>query len=355
MRKMEILFAPDWRSGVSYQTLLAEALERQGACVRFLGGYKRALPLARSLRREQFDILHLHWPEAYYPRKGDGLDWFRTMRFPYDLARATRNRVLVTTAHNFHIHNRDHELLVQRNVRSASRRSRIIFAHSERAKQRLVREFKLEPEAVRVLPHGDLSSTVAPLIERAQARAELKIGSDKLALTFGTVEPYKGLEEVITWWRAAAPPAKLAIVGRPVSQDYANQITRCIGNSHGIVSHLGWVADAELRLWLSAADAIVFNYREIFTSGAASLARSLGIPLIMPSRLDTVELGEPTPYVRRFKSFTEDFRAELNAALCLEPDFAGAAGWRQSCDWDRVAVITMDGYRVALGDRKCAA
>src|SRR4051794_33311542 len=65
-RPMNILFAPDWRAGVPYQTLLADALVRRGAKVQFLQGYKRVLPLSRLLKDWRCDILHLHWPEAYY-------------------------------------------------------------------------------------------------------------------------------------------------------------------------------------------------------------------------------------------------------------------------------------------------
>ena len=85
-----------------------------------------------------------------------------------------------------------------------------------------------------------------------------------------------------------------------------------------------------------------------FTSGAASLARSYGVPLLLPRRLDTIELGEPTPYVRRFTDFATDFRTELDAALSLSPDFAAAATWRDACNWDRIAELTMDGYRCAM-------
>ena len=55
---------------------------------------------------------------------------------------------------------------------------------------------------------------------------------------------------------------------------------------------------------LSAADAAVFNYRTIFTSGAAALARSWGVPILIPSRLATVALDEPAPTVFRFDRLT---------------------------------------------------
>ena len=67
---MDVLFAPDWRQGVPYQQLLANALTTAGVQVSFLSHYKRLLPLTRLLRERSTDLLHLHWPEAYYPLAG---------------------------------------------------------------------------------------------------------------------------------------------------------------------------------------------------------------------------------------------------------------------------------------------
>ena len=351
---MNILFAPDYRAGVPYQTLLADALMRRGANVQFLQGYKRVLPLSRLLQDRECDILHLHWPEAYYSRRGDGFDLFRTARFPFDLHRAARKAVLVTTAHNFRAHDRAGEMLIGRNVRYANRKSGIVFAHSEGAKRKLVQALGLDPSLVRVVPHGDLSVAMRTPVSQAEARNRLGLGGGKLALMFGTVQPYKGMEDVIAWWTRVQPSVKLAVVGSPASDTYAAHILRCMGGTSDIISSFGFLSDDALGLWLSAADVIIFNYREIFTSGAASLARSFGVPLLLPHRLDTVALDEPTPYVLRFTDLNTDFRRQLDAALSTPPDFAAAAPWRDACGWDRIADLTIEGYRSALEHRQCA-
>jgi hypothetical protein len=246
-------------------------------------------------------------------------------------------------------------MLVERNVRYANRKSRIVFAHSVGAKRKLVQAFGLDPSLVHVVPHGDLSVAMRHPVSQAEARHQLGLGDGKLALMFGTVQPYKGLEDVIAWWQDVQPPVKLAIVGKPATDEYATQISRTIDDTSQILSRFEFLSDDALGLWLSAADLAIFNYREIFTSGAASLARSYGIPLLLPRRLDTVDLDEPTPYVRRFTDLATDFRSELNAALSNPPDFAAAASWRHASNWDRIAELTMDGYRCAIDHKKCAA
>jgi hypothetical protein len=162
------------------------------------------------------------------------------------------------------------------------------------------------------------------------------------------VEPYKGQEEIIAWWRRQPPAATLAIVGNPITPAYGAHLASIIGDAKNIVTRFAWLPDEQLRLWLSAADAAIFNYREIFTSGAANLARSWGLPMLLPSRLDTVVLDEPTPSVQRFGDVSE-LGAKLDAAFALEPNFAAAGPWRKACAWDEVARLTADGYRLALG------
>ena len=342
---MEVLFAPDWRAGNPYQELLARALRRQGITVSFIEGYKRIFPLRRLLARGHRDVFHIHWPEAYYSRKYDGFDWLRHARFPFDLASATKGCALATTAHNLNVRKK---AFLQSNIRYAHVEADVVFAHSALAKQQLIDSFELPAEKVRVIPHGDLSVALGTPHPPSMARCKLGLDHGKLAVVFGRVEPYKGLEEIIEWWQHAQPDTKLAIIGIPVTPDYGLQILRQIGDTRNIVHRLDWVPDELLRLWLSAADVTIFNYRRIFTSGAANLARCFGIPILLPQRLDTIVLDEPTPYVHRFTSFATDFGEQLTAALAVEPDFAAASSWREACNWDRVACLTADGYRYAI-------
>lgn len=345
---IECVFAPDWRNGVQYQRLLAEALTAHGVNVSWLSDYRRIFPLRRLMASRRCDILHLHWPEAYYPAKGDPWDWFRRARFAFDLAGALKNCALAVTAHNLQAHNRVGESFQFRNSRTAFQKARVVFAHSGIAKQRLVKTFQLAPEKIRVIPHGDLSVTLGPPVPREEARTSLGLKDGRVALIFGAVEPYKGQEKIIEFWKRANPDATLAIVGKPHTDEYREHITHLTTGVPNIITRFGWLEDAQLKLWLCAADAAIFNYRTIFTSGAATLARSWGLPILLPKRLDTVVLDEPTPFVHRFDSPGTDFSAKLEAAFDTTPNFSAAELWRAATSWDAVARLTADGYRMAL-------
>jgi hypothetical protein len=166
---------------------------------------------------------------------------------------------------------------------------------------------------------------------------------------FGAVEPYQGQEEVITHWRQTNPDAFLVIAGKPHTPKYAATIRDAAQGLPKVVLHLEWLADPELALFLSAADVALFNYRTIFTSGAATLARSWGLPLLIPSRLTTVDLAEPNPRVVRFQSLETDFTEKLRAAQGVPPDYNSAAEWRAQTAWSRVAELTAAGYHEVFG------
>jgi glycosyltransferase involved in cell wall biosynthesis len=346
---MRVLFAPDWRAGVPYQTLLAAALAELGVEVDFLAGYKRVLSLTRLVKGRTFDVLHLHWPDAYYPRRHDGFDWWRQARFATDLALATRRHPLVFTAHNFAPHNRSGELCEQRNVRAPFVQARAVIAHSAAARDQIVQQRGVPADRIHIIPHGDLSPPLGTAVPRKEARRQLGLPEGPLCLMFGTVEPYKGIEEVLTHWRAARPPAALYVVGKPCAPEYATHVTELARDLPGVSLRLDWMPDQQLRLWLSAADAVLFNYRQIFTSGAASLARSWGLPILLPKRLATVDLAEPSPLVQRFESFAADFDTALAGALATTPSFAAAADWRAATAWSRIARATADVYARVLG------
>jgi glycosyltransferase involved in cell wall biosynthesis len=343
---MKVLFAPDWQRDVPYQRLLAAALRDEGIDVEFLSGYRRLFPLARAVPRAGCDLLHLHWPEAYYARMFDGYDLLRRARFPLDLRVATRKTPLVVTAHNLHTHNRAGELFEHRNYRTAMRHARAVIAHSAPAKAELVERFGIDPARCHAIRHGDLSVEFGQPPSRSEARAALGLGEEKVCLMFGAIEPYKGIEEALALWKAAAPNACLVIAGKPISDDYAGAVERLASDVPGTRVRPGWMDDLELARWLSAADCVLFNYRAIFTSGAATLARSWGVPLLLPSRLTTIDLDEPDPRVFRFEA--TNFGEQLGRALAAGSDYSSAAVWREKGDWRQIARLTAAVYRGVL-------
>jgi glycosyltransferase involved in cell wall biosynthesis len=343
---MKIFFAPDYRKGVAYQALLAKALADQGVEVTFPYGHRRVLPLWRGIDGWKGDLLHLHWPEKFFEVRSDGFDFIRKIRYPLDLSLTLRRVPILLTAHDLRPHNRAGRLLAV-NFQHTYDAARAVIVHSAKAAEAVTATYRVPPEKLHVIPHGDLSVSMHALPSRRDARAALGIPeAERLCLMFGTVEPYKGIEPVIDWWRNAATPATVAIAGRPFSTEYGEAIRRrSQGTGAKVRLDLTWQSDEALERWLAAADCVLFHYRAIFTSGAACLARSFGVPILIPRRLDTVDLAEPHPLVFRFDALETDFSGALGQALAATPSYDAAAEWRKSTAWPEIAAQTARLYR----------
>jgi glycosyltransferase involved in cell wall biosynthesis len=336
---MRVLFAPDYRKDNPYQHLLAEALAKEGVEVDFLQGYRRAMPLARSLRNRPFDILHLHWPEAYFPQRGDGLDRFRVLRLPIDLRLALMGRPLVLTAHNLWPHHHARSTGLRFALGRAYRGARRVIAHSPEAARLVTEQWAVPPNRIEVIPHGNQAEHL-PLPDKPQ-------NQPPYALNFGTISPYKGLEELIVWWRRHRPKMPLRIVGIVNDPDYPPRLAQLIEGDELIQLRAGKVSEWELAKLILAARVVVINHTAGLTSAVAALARSLGTNVLLPARLAGVDLMEPHPSVFRFSSLETDFATHLETALNT-PRLPRDEDWWRSTSWQRVAEATIECYRKAL-------
>ncbi len=347
---MNVLFAPDYRRGLPYQGFLARELKKLEVDVDFMSHYRRGFPLARGASDFNCDILHIHWPEVYFSRnkRGDGL---RKLRYPYDLGFATRHRKLFLTAHNLLPHNRHNEWRVSSLVKKTALMSDGIFVHSEHAQEEIVKTFGVSSEKCFVIPYGDHADGWGHPLKRSDARSQLGLDQKrKLCLIFGTVSPYKGSDEVVKYWIQNSPDAQLIIAGPVINQEYANLLKNLSGQSPDVELRISdqWMTDEDLHKWLSAVDCTIFNYRDIFTSGAAALARSMGVPILIPQRLQAADLHEPHRLVHRFDSLDAGFDKHLKAALAQSSAYDDAEQWRKKTSWKEVARITKQVYeRVA--------
>jgi glycosyltransferase involved in cell wall biosynthesis len=344
---MRVISGPDFRALAPYQQLLADALEKEGVQTDYLSGYPRFLPLYRGIRRCPADILHLHFLARYFLKWRPG-DPLRKLRYCPDLYLATRTRALVYTVHNLRPLCHDPTPVTDFLKAFTVRRSNALIAHSAAARERIVARFGIAREKCAVIPHGDYTASYGPLLDRAVARRQLGIGADPICLAIGSLLPYKGVEELIAFWKRMRPRAMLAIVGWSPNADYERHLKSLVAGVAGILAHWGFQSDDQLKLWSSAADCMVLNYRYIFTSGVACLARSWGIPLLLPQRLSTVDISEPNPTVFRYDDLDTDFEAVLAAALVQPRDYDGAASWRASTAWPLIASKTAEVYRRAL-------
>jgi glycosyltransferase involved in cell wall biosynthesis len=253
----------------------------------------------------------------------------------------------VITAHNLVPHYGPDGWGVKRNMRQSYRLADAVICHSKIAADVVASAYQVTPDHIHVVPHGDFSCTLPPPISRAKARAKLDIRSDeKIILMFGAQAPYKGMEEVVEYWRTIALGGfTLCLAGAPHCDAYGHELSRLIGDAPGIRWENCYLDEVELACWLDACDAVLFNYRAILTSGAACLARSRGCPILIPRRLNTIDLGSPSSGILRFNAIGDkEFLSALDSLPSREAIGDETTAYRTECSWDRVGRLTREVY-----------
>jgi len=241
----------------------------------------------------------------------------------------------------------------RRQVASARRlfgRMDAVVAHSEHGAARLRDEVGLDPERVRVIPHGAFDY-LARLPEEKPLPAELEGAEGPVILFFGLLRPYKGIDTLLRAFREVEG-AELWIVGNPRME--VEPLRALAAEAPGRVRFLTrFVEDAEIPAIFRRADVVVLPYRDAEHSGVLYTGLAFGKPLVLSAVGGFPEL-EPTGAARVVPP--EDPTAlagalrELTAADAARAEMAAAA--REAAagpySWDEAARQTLALYRELL-------
>jgi D-inositol-3-phosphate glycosyltransferase len=235
-----------------------------------------------------------------------------------------------------------------------------IFAHTERMKNELIRDFSVPNEKVSVVPFGINNTVPNTSLTTLKAKQQLGVSSsDKTILFFGNIAPYKGLECLIAAFTELSvkdESCRLIIVGRPKgSEDYWNQIHQAIAASpirDRITERIEYIPDEETELFFKAADVLVLPYTRIFQSGVLFLGYSFGLPVIAADvgtlKEDIIEGKTGFTFKPQNSSdlasvISKYFESELFRNLeNRRSEIKAYANERYS--WDKVAAITTKVY-----------
>jgi len=226
----------------------------------------------------RYDIFHLHWPEGL-AGTGRGPKAVATTALTMLLiARLRWARIpVVYTVHN-HV---PHEGAISRPLRA-------VYAGFESL---TVREIHLVPEPDRVAR----AATSIPHVGYVEAFAEHPRATvtPGLALFFGIMRPYKGIEELLdAFEEIRGADAHLRLVGQPRDPALRRAIDAAAAADARISSRFGFVPDRDLVAEVTSAQLVVLPYRTLHSSGAALVALSLGRPVLVPDTGTTRALRE---------------------------------------------------------------
>lgn len=215
----------------------------------------------------RYDVFHVHWPEFLLRGSRWWISLSKSLLFLMFLARLRLARPrIVRTIHNLHPH-----------------------SDGGRLEAWALREFdKLVTDYVRLnettpLPERGRSFTVLHGHYR-DVFSQYKFSNSVAGrLSFvGRIEPYKGVENLLTAFRALrGDELSLRIVGK-VGSDLGRRIRSSAAQDSRVSVQLDFVSDSNLVREITESQLVVLPYEEMHNSGMALVALSLARPVLVP-------------------------------------------------------------------------
>ena len=340
--------APDGEPG-AYLSLLTESLARVGVQP------VHAPALTEEWARDapaHVDVVHLHWLEFIAPSApGAVLGTVKTARRAVRLERLLRRLradgvAVVWTIHNLAPHEPVHPWIEQRLSRDVASIVDAAVVHSEHARGHAVAHFG-HADKLAVIPHGNyVGAYPEPTAPATELRRRRGIPDDAYVfLSFGQVRRYKRLPELAEAFHAlAGDDLRLLIAGAPVDASEADRLRALATVDDRIVLDLRRIPSAEVSAIHAVADAAVFSYDDMFSSGSALLALSCGLAIVAPADSTGTEIADADAVVAIESG---DLTGALDVIRRGDRDAQRAAATEtaERYDWDGVAHATAEVYR----------
>lgn len=135
-----------------------------------------------------------------------------------------------------------------------------------------------------VIPHGDYRAILGEVPSKTDARERLGLGDrQRVLVTFGSVKPYKGIDQLLTAFGTREDETmRLIVAGRAQDPKLAAEIAGMAAADAGVEMIDSFLSDEQLATIVRASDAVVLPYRQVLNSGSALLALTLHRRVLLP-------------------------------------------------------------------------
>ncbi len=287
-----VLFLPDWSRGNPYQERLASALNGHGYRVRFADYPQGVFPLLRSvLANPDCHVLHIHWVN----RLVEPVSWsgsalkirIKLFMLGMDILLAKLWKVrVVWTIHNLVTHesiNQKAEIEARRVIALTASH---LLLHSDSALKLVEETYGLSLlRKATIAPHGNYDGCYPPCSKIRNSLADALNIEERhtVVLFFGAVRRYKGLEILLKSFTSATNPSlRLIIAGGCSDPELIELITASANVDSRICPLLRFIQDDEVQPLFDLADVVALPFERTLTSGSATLACTMGRPLLVP-------------------------------------------------------------------------
>lgn len=324
-----------------YNFLLYSAIQRAGVEV---SEYSTT-----ALLTSRWDVLHIHWPESLLETKSYLAARWSEKKYTsvLDFVRRRGTR-LIWTVHDLKPHDLVFPELENRFWMAVLERLDGLMALTgtglRLARQRFPGLARLPAF---VVPHGHYRAQYPHDMTREQARERLGVPEETPIITyFGQIRPYKNVPLLIECVRTFEDDVRLFICGRLSKRvDMENELRAAAAGDARVHLMLQFVPDDEVQVYVTAADLLVFPYRDILNSGSALLALSFDRPVLVPNRgaMEELQQAVGADWVRTYDGDLNEQTlrdALVWARTAQRPDQAPLGAF----DWDVIARQTIDAY-----------
>lgn len=284
---------------------------------------------------DDFDVLHVHWPEVFVRHSNKLVHVAKCFAFLVFLIRIRlQKKAVVRTVHNLKPHE-DGTWLERRVLTQLDKQTHVRIALNEATPN-------AEGTLQVLVPHGHYRDWYK------QPRHELIVKGRLLA--FGYIRAYKGIDALVKSFRHIDDPTlTLHVAGRADNDSTASFLREHSEQDPRISLDIRFVPDEDLATAIAEAEAVVLPYREVHNSGVALLALSLNRPVIM-RRSAAAELMQNEFGAEWVTLFDGELTADaLQGAIEATRDGERAERVDMSSrEWPLLAEKTADAYMLAI-------
>ncbi|MGW8202150.1 glycosyltransferase [Sphingomonas bisphenolicum] len=280
-----VMFWPYYRANPYQRLLYAPHANDAEFCA---GTIDAALQMITISERPAEHIFHLHWLNFLF--KAGMSEQEAAASANEFIAKLEKFKTLggkvVWTIHNVISHDAEHREVEVNLSKKLTELADALHLHSEYSIAEVEALFPIPRHKVLIARHGHYVGAYADLVSQDAARSYLGLApADDVILFNGQVRKYKGIGTLVEAFRkvlAQRPNALLLIAGAAPESPIENLATPLSAFERTRIRIVDrYIDDAELQVFLKAADFAVYPYRNVLTSGSLMLALTFGVPTVI--------------------------------------------------------------------------
>lgn len=339
-----------------YLILLENALNKRGMKIEFSKRLPFWFPILQNTINLDSNILHIHWifSIAGFNLKNKIKFLLKFLIFIIDIliVKFILRYKIIWTIHNTYSHESFRPKIERFGRIFFSKLVNRLIVHCDQAKKVIIKEYKVSPNKIVVIPIGTYEDIYKNDNNKEQARKILDLNKeDFVFLYFGPIRPYKGVPDLIKCFKSINPNnnVKLLIIGNPLNNKIRKTILDQVKDLNSIYIDFRFIPNDEIQIYMNSADVVVFPYRKILTSAGVLLAMSFGKAIIAPKigcLIDILDHKNAFLYSPEDSSgLTNSLIDSINNPERIKEMSLFNQKYIKNFSWDKIAIKTISLYR----------